>query len=471
MAKLSIITGLRKSNVLDKLESDLGIISAAIKAGDFSKIEPLSPRELAESLNQVLLLSSKASTTDLNKVKRLLRYYVLLIEKYEDKICLSSASVVDRLVLSNMLSRISEKIGVVPRLNTRIELPNAKFLPKDFKKTKIKWGGLPCLNPTRTAKTIETGKIEFFSRDGKASVRAALEAEAGEGELAHVESGPDTFFLNLIDYGFYKLGLLHTDHLLPSASLIQRLKEMIEAMNYNPAFRKEMEDSPYNDGYFIPQGEKVVGSYWLYMAYHNSMQNLWFLLASDNSGGGKVAADPIEWLESREVGRAYIEDLKKSGKSIDKSDVLYTVSDGAALKDSFIGWVKTNRSCVIRICKELSKTHYDMRAEVIAAVSSSAGAGDGRKAVRSGLERGAATHHYRQAFFKEKKDVTKKSVYEYESSEVSSVADDEREAVTAIFSKKIAQDPKVLKLEKELRKRGREIARETKDEVARKRMA
>ncbi|MCR9192772.1 MAG: hypothetical protein NXI01_08975 [Gammaproteobacteria bacterium] len=77
---------------------------------------------------------------------------------------------------------------------------------------------------------------------------------------------------------------------------------MVELMNYDPDFRREMENSIYNDGYFVPQGDKVVGSYWLYMAHHNAMQNLWFLLGSDNAGGGKVATDPIEWLKDSSLG-------------------------------------------------------------------------------------------------------------------------------------------------------------------------
>jgi hypothetical protein len=87
-------------------------------------------------------------------------------------------------------------------------------------------------------------------------------------------------------------------------------------------------------------------------------------LASDNTGEGKLATDPIEWLESRQIGRLYLEDLESQGKSIDKRYILYKVSDGMSLKDSFIEWVGLNRRPIITVCRELARLHAELRQTV-----------------------------------------------------------------------------------------------------------
>lgn len=119
---------------------------------------------------------------------------------------------------------------------------------------------------------------------------------------------------------------------------------MIEMMNYDPAFKKDMIESRFNDGYFILTNNPkspVVGSYWLYQSYHNAMQNLWFLLSSDNSGGGKVAMDPVTWLENQEIGCEYLDNLRQQNKKIDKTGIFYSIQPGGQdLKNSFIQWAE-----------------------------------------------------------------------------------------------------------------------------------
>lgn len=173
------------------------------------------------------------------------------------------------------------------------------------------------------------------------------------------------YYLNLIDTEFYKPGLFDADHLQPSSGLIERLKEMVEMMNIDPVFKRDMIESEYNDGYFIEKNDKVFGTYWLYASYYNAMQNLWFLLTSDNSGSGKVATDPIEWLESNDIGKGYLAYLKTSGRSIDRSGALYLVlPDGQGLKDSFVHWVETNNARLIRFCQLFSCFHQDVREQM-----------------------------------------------------------------------------------------------------------
>ena len=149
----------------------------------------------------------------------------------------------------------------------------------------------------------------------------------------------------------------------PSSGLISRLKEMIELMNLDPTFKEDMINSEYNDDYFLEDEEgNIIGNYWLYASHYNAMQNLWFLLSSDNSGGGKVDADPISWLENNSVGKEYLKYLHDNGKFIDKSGIFYMVRpDAIALKESFTKWVEGNNLRLIKFCRLFSQVHHKLR--------------------------------------------------------------------------------------------------------------
>lgn len=458
-------SGGSKENIISRMKTDLAAISAAIKARSFSGIKFPAIGKLVEMLTNILVISS-----DSGEAQRLLRLSVFLFERHLDKIYPEAPIGVRHAVIQKIQDNISAKIGVVPSFNSEVKLPEEKFLPKKFyTKTMQHWQTIACENPGRGKKNVAEGIVDFVSLDGKASVRRALESEAAAEGLSHVDSGSDRFYLNLINYGYYELGLLHADHLLPSASLIKRIKEIIEAMNYDVTFQTEMESKHAGNGYFLrskTESEKTVGTYWLYMMYHNSMQNLWFLLASDNSGEGKVAADPMAWFKTHDIGRAYLENLAEGGKHVDQRTVIYTVSGGAALKDSFIAWAKANRREVVKVCRQLSGLHHDMRADAIAAAGSMAGAGAASgPRLRSTLERELAARSFKVGFFG-KPQRAAHPTSDDDSSELSSVASEDRSRVRVEVQKITASDKELIETEKKVRSLQRKVIRTAKKRVA-----
>ncbi len=465
MPKLCItnITQLHPDSVAQSVESmlffDLNTISEAIKSEDYSALERSSPEELADALKKITTILPRLNSSSQKEVEKSLRCFVFLLERHYPNIVLtaaaSSSSYIDP--LQQAMKSISENSGFAPFLLNDIELPEPHFLPPDIEKTITRWKTIPCPNPRRTAKTIQEGKIDFIKRGGKSSVRLQLEANAATSSSSVAvpisSEETETFYLNLIEFEYYKLGLMHADHLLPSESMINRLKEMIEIMNYDPSFAQEMRKLGYFNQYFLDTTDGIVGTYWLYMEHHNSMENLWFLLASDNTGEGKLATDPIEWLESRQIGKLYLQELESQGKSIDKRYILYKVSDGVSLKDSFITWVNLNREKIITVCSELARLHGDLRQTVIATVDATSD-----RTIRSSVERQAMYHSIKSNITKPKATFDDDADH---SSDVSTASSDEKEQFEKRFSQKLSNDPENQAHEKSGRKRKRKLARDT----------
>lgn len=366
MVQLRINDSINAVNVIDTLKADLDTISAAIQPQSTSTLVPVLAHKLTSQLDTILELANGISDKKKSdEVKKLLRHFIFLLDKYDDRL-VSSDSVVHRAKLYNKVAIISDTIGFTPRLNAHITLPQTDFLPVRINSSKERWKKIPCERPSRTASTIETGKIGFLERDGDNSVRASLKTQLKGQKLATIQSGTKEYYLNLVDQEYYQVGLLDADHLLASSNVIARQQEMIEMMNYDPAFRQEMINSRFNDGYFILTNNPitpVVGSYWFYQSHHNAMQNLWFLLSADNSGG-KVAMDPVAWLKSQEIGMEYLDNLRRQGKKIDKNGVFYlTHPDGQSLKDSFIQWAEEDNHRLIKICNLFAHFHHEIRAD------------------------------------------------------------------------------------------------------------
>lgn len=465
MPKLSItnVTQLSPQSVESMLLADLNTISEAIKREDYSSLERSSPEEFADALRKIIEILPRLSSSNQKEVEKSLRCFVFLLERHYPNIVLTAAASSSSYInpLQQTMENISEKFGFAPVLFGDIELPEQPFLPPDIERTITRWKTIPCPNPKRTAKTIQEGKIDFIKHNSKSSVRLQLEANAATSSssvsVPISSEKTETFYLNLIEFEYYKLGLMHADHLLPSESMINRLKEMIEIMNYDPSFAQKMKDLGYFNQYFLDTADGIIGTYWLYMAHHNSIENLWFLLASDNTGEGKLATDPIEWLESREIGRLYLQDLESQGKSIDKRYILYKVSDGMSLKDSFITWVSLNRAKIITVCSELIRLHGDLRQTVIATVDATSD-----RKIRSSVERQGMYHSITSNITKPK--VTSEDD-EDDSSEVSTASSGNKEKFEKRFFEKLSDDPENQSNQKRTRKRVRDVARETQIEL------
>ncbi len=363
MAKMKILDVRNPTTIINRLESDLRTISNGLKTENHSGYEHPTPTELIEAIKNIDLMSRTLKNKDITRVQQLLRYLCFMLEHHESSILSSTASRAAKIQLREKLKELTNNIGTVPQLTTQVELPEKRFLPQKMNDTIKRWKKISCPNPKRTASSIEQGKITFLTRGGENAVRSALRAEIKAKKLATLDRESMQQYLNLLDTEYYKEELFDADHMQPSSGLISRLKEMIELMNLDPTFKEDMIDSEYNDDYFL-EDEKgnIIGNYWLYASHYNAMQNLWFLLTSDNSGGGKVDADPISWLENNSVGKEYLKYLHDNGRFIDKSGIFYMVRpDAIALKESFTKWVEGNNLRLIKFCRLFSQIHHELR--------------------------------------------------------------------------------------------------------------
>ncbi|MCR9192773.1 MAG: hypothetical protein NXI01_08980 [Gammaproteobacteria bacterium] len=222
MVKFRILQA-RSQTIISSLESDLNTVSQNLKSGGDLMFEHPTAAELTTAIKRIRALSEMLSKKELSRVRQLLKHFIFLLDKYEVQILSSSSTRLDKKALRDTMRGISEDIGVVPRLKSHPELPLPQFLPKKHVSTVKKWKRVACPNPSRSAKTIEGGKITFLSRDDSetSSVRAALKAAADTVSSAKVQLGPNTHYLNLSDCEYYQLGQLHADHFLPSAQLIE----------------------------------------------------------------------------------------------------------------------------------------------------------------------------------------------------------------------------------------------------------
>lgn len=271
--------------------------------------------------------------------------------------------------LEEELQNIMKKIGEVPRLSStdKPKLPDRQYFPLSLKKSIENWKSQVCQAVKRADLAI--GFHDEETARSTSAIRKNITDEYFKDELEYVKTEEGPLFLNFMHLDYFKEGAFHADHLQPFSSIIERLDEMIETMNYDPKFAEEMQSSEFNDGYFLSIGDelnkKICGSLWLYKSYYNSMQNLWFLLASENSGSGKRDQDPVDWLSTFSAGREYIQYLESHGKFIDKKTILYTVQpDGRSLKESLKNWIIIENRPTIKAEKRLEELRQEVRKSI-----------------------------------------------------------------------------------------------------------
>lgn len=216
MVQLQIMNSITATNVIDTLKADLDTISAVITSQGSLTLEPVSTSVLVSQLDKILkLATSMKNIKKSEETKKLLRHFIFLLNKYPDNI-MQSNGVFHNAKLHQTVAKISAIIGITPRLNTGVTLPHSDFLPTQIESSKKRWKTIPCTNPSRTASTIETGKIGFLERGGTNSVRASLKTQLQGQKLATVQSGTNEYYLNIADQEYYQVGLLDADHLLAS---------------------------------------------------------------------------------------------------------------------------------------------------------------------------------------------------------------------------------------------------------------
>lgn len=370
--ELTIASGLTKKNFVAKMDTDIEKMSAALHAGktlaDFSFPPPQKLIGLLMKLRDFAVSLDKVG--EKNAAQQKLRLFIFLVTRHQFEIYAGGADVSS---LQIALPSISETIGgVVPSLNQDFHLPDMEFLPTA---DKIKeWQKQPCLEPGRSDKAGRD-QIKFFDYKEKSgrktsAPRAQLSKDLASQSLDVIPMGKVVLILNFPDFSFLEKGLMHADHIRPSADLIKRQKEMILAMNIDPSFRAEMEKIGAGKGYFLDDAGTVEGSYWFYESAHNDMNNLWYLSAADNSGDGKLATDPVAWLASTTLGAEYLLYLKATGQAVDTSKIICEVSpSGTSLKESFTTWARLTHGPLIKTSQTFTTLKYQLMEQAKAAES------------------------------------------------------------------------------------------------------
>ena len=253
------------------------------------------------------------------------------------------------LILNNRLTKIPQQqrddvnqllleresvLGCVPELNDNIDLPGEQYLPPSYKKTFAKWKKMIWSNPSRSN---ENERLHFFTKkiDGHdiASVRLALL----EGDK---NSEDPSEALSFAEGDYFKVGLLHADHLQSSEQLVKRQLEMIEAMNLDPIFKKKMLDKGDGLGFFQLKNGIIYGTKYFFMLYHNSMSNLWLISAAANTGSGKGASAALTWLGDQEYfGDSFFQAIG-GVDSIEQRRIIFMTEANVALATAAKEWFR-----------------------------------------------------------------------------------------------------------------------------------
>jgi len=284
----------------------------------------------------------------------LLRRYIALVERnletfYSDPL--------DQTTLKICINNLKKIIGQVAQIKTKIELPPQHMLPVNFNTSQQGWGEIEVHTPKKEDFLIrkEKNADETISLH---STRTALKEIAKEVETHIILVGNSQLFVDSSDTNFYAPEDLDADHFQPATQLIYRLVEMIEAMKDDPKFNTIVQQQTQGEKFFLGQAKTLVGTKRLYTYYNHAMQNLWFLAKAKNTAKSDV--DPLDWLESFDLGRQYLSYFKEKNCILDKSDIFYHVIDERFpspifLKMHFTQWV--NKEKKYHILKSQEQHH------------------------------------------------------------------------------------------------------------------
>jgi hypothetical protein len=258
-----------------------------------------------------------------------------------------------KIQFESFLKDVSGTIGTVSLLNDTVPVPATDFLPPDFENSKIKWKDIIIESPDRDSIRFFTIKQEVEQKEIKiASVRMHLIS------LDSNATNPNEA-LSYADADIYSVGDLQADHLQPSEQIIERQLEMLEAMNIDPEFAKEVQKHSESTAFFKKKEDGMFyGTKYFYMLYHNCINNLWLISTSANTGTGKGNQDPIIWLKKHErFGEPFFSAIGGQA-SINKSTILYLTQGGEMLAVAARKWfLNTYRN-------EITAAHY-VREEIL----------------------------------------------------------------------------------------------------------
>ncbi|PJD94756.1 MAG: hypothetical protein CK423_05105 [Legionella sp.] len=236
-------------------------------------------------------------------------------------------------------------------------------------------GQLPGLNPNVTQTITDRGyslnlrenevwhdredikkRVKFYKHDKHAIVRTLLLQEEVERNR-DFSSSSEQYYISHANVQYYDVPAdLHADHLQPSAQLIDRQLEIIEAMNLFPDFASDMKRQ--NPNYFQKSNGKWYGTRRFFLDYHNCLDNLWLMNGGHNVG--KQSSDPIDYLQNHSLfGSKFFDHLKRRGERISKEGIIYTVN-GVPLAKIAKEWLVQTYP----LTRELTYSHKQVEARL-----------------------------------------------------------------------------------------------------------
>lgn len=334
---------LQQASYARALKDDLDRLSDAAKGENFDAIDFPEPAELFSSL-QIIVDGKHPQHSDCRKV----RHIASILRSYADKLAKNYTEALDAL---------KKIIGSTPVIEQLPELADDQHFARTLATNREAWKQTACEKPVRGKKKDQ---IHFLVKDDRAVVRAQLKASAESDAIRTLTVNDETFYLNLLDFQYYPEALLHADHMESSAELLSRQTELVEAMNHNPRLKTQVIADHGKFGYFTEVDEKIVGTYWFYMAFHNSLSNVWHLLASMNSGD-KGADSPLAWLAQTPLGRDFV---AERGEDINQSSLFYCLNDGTTLQQAFTSWVQSNRAEAYKTAQTIAQEYKEKVAKL-----------------------------------------------------------------------------------------------------------
>ena len=266
-----------------------------------------------------------------------LRFLLLVISNRLDTIKLSTK---EKASIKKSFLEISQDIGVVPRLNEITQLPDERFLPKQYESSSQAWGTIPIEDPHEDFKKDRLGFISYRADDREFSSARSQLLEENEAANPKKKS-KDRYALSYANADFFKEGDLQVDHFQPHESILFRQLELIEAMNLDPIFYQQIMDinNKKKLGYFIRNKKGItLGTKKFFMDYYNCIGNLWLLSTSANTGSGKGHQDPITWLQTKKIYKDRFLESIGGSLSICKNFILHTTQAGAILCEAAKVW-------------------------------------------------------------------------------------------------------------------------------------
>lgn len=233
-----------------------------------------------------------------------IRMIVFALNRYSSKLDRQSRSLIEQ---------IQDNIGQLPRLNNNVTQPiTERGYALNLRENEI-WHNREDIKK----------RVKFYKHDKHAIVRTLLLQEEVERNR-DFSSSSEQYYISHANAQYYNVPAdLHADHLQPSAQLIDRQLEIIEAMNLFPDFALEMKRQ--NPDYFQKSGGKWYGTRKFFLDYHNCLDNLWLMNGGHNVG--KQSSDPIDYLQNHSLfGPKFFAHLKRRGERISKEGIIYTVN-------------------------------------------------------------------------------------------------------------------------------------------------